>query len=273
MTDVEQELVTLLKFKGKKYRDRQKYLHALLVTIDDKERCSDDDYDNLTDAAAEWHQAAVVAKDRNQPIPDFDTGTTEEPEPEEPDDAGEEPEPAEDDEADDDEEAEPPAEETNSGADSEPELEDGQHNSSYEEPAGSAEPAEPDSELEEYEADQKAEKKAKRKAAAKARAERPRPPAQPEPDYEKLTGEKDRYGCFVGTKTSQAIKMYEKGANSNDISHALGGRFYNILSKLASRGHLVEKTDHGLWKIVHKDDIANYKATTGTKFKKKKVKA
>ncbi len=73
--------------------------------------------------------------------------------------------------------------------------------------------------------------------------------------YDDLTGEKNRYGVTLGTKTHDAIMMYEKGCTSKDIDKALEGKHYNILRRLAKEGHRVEKLPGGVFKLTHKDDL------------------
>lgn len=90
--------------------------------------------------------------------------------------------------------------------------------------------------------------------------EPPRRPKRSErviPDYANLDPEKkDRFGITVGTKTSMAVAMYEKGCTAKDILDALGGRFYNILKQLAKEGHKVIKDeDTKVWQLIHKDDV------------------
>lgn len=73
--------------------------------------------------------------------------------------------------------------------------------------------------------------------------------------YTALSGEKNRYGVVKGTKTAQAIEMYERGATGKEIKDTLQGRFYNILKTLSDQGHKVEKGEGGIWKLTHKDDV------------------
>jgi hypothetical protein len=73
-------------------------------------------------------------------------------------------------------------------------------------------------------------------------------------DYDAITGEKDRYGITIGTKTHLAVKLYEKGASLKQVEEEIGGRHYNILMRLTKEGHTVEKMGGGIWKITHKDD-------------------
>lgn len=89
------------------------------------------------------------------------------------------------------------------------------------------------------------------------RTQRPPEPVgtKKRPDYSKITGEKDRYGITIGTKTAEAIKMYEEGCSAKQILDELGGRHYNILKKLQKEGHRISKTELGVWTLTHKDDL------------------
>jgi hypothetical protein len=73
--------------------------------------------------------------------------------------------------------------------------------------------------------------------------------------YDNLTGEKDRFGLFIGTKTQQAVALYEKGATCKQVEMELAGRHRNILKRLALDGHRVEKLEGGVYKITHRDDF------------------
>jgi hypothetical protein len=73
--------------------------------------------------------------------------------------------------------------------------------------------------------------------------------------YDNLTGEKDRFGLFIGTKTQQAVALYEKGATCKQVEMELAGRHRNILKRLALDGHRVEKLEGGVYKVTHKDDF------------------
>jgi len=114
-----------------------------------------------------------------------------------------------------------------------------------------AEVAEPEDETaDEPDVEAEAEKPTKKKAA-KAKGKTAKAPGK-EPKYRELSGEKDEFGVVKGTKTSQAVAMYVKGASTNEIKEELGGRFYNILKKLKADGHKVEKLENGKWKLTHK---------------------
>jgi hypothetical protein len=224
---VEDELLKVSQFKkktkGKSFEDRQDYLASLLKVIDSN--VTDDQYDNLSDEAVDWHKAAADAMNAQEEIPDF-----EELKGEETDSDAEETE----------------AEATEAGGE-----EDGEGGSDNDR-------AEPES----VESDPKPKSGAKGKAAkVKAPAKAPaagKPPGKParkSPDYTSLTGEKDRFGVVKGTKTAEAVAMYVKGVTAKQITDELGGRYYNILTRLTKEGHRVEKLADNVWKLTHKDDL------------------
>ncbi len=258
VSSVEKELAKITKVKVDKYEDRQDFLAAILKAM---EKLTDDEFDNLSDAAAEWHtKKAVPAFVKKKDIPDFV------------------------------EAKEPPAEEaTEVEEDADAEVEGTEEaDPTDDNPEDDAE-AESANEAAEAEADAKASKKkgkekptSKAKAKAKAPEEdaeettdevedKPKgktPPSKIRADYSKVTGEKDRFGITKGTKTSDAVALYEKGATAPEILDALGGRFYNVLTKLAKEGHKVENKG-GKWKLTHKDDLGDTKKPA-TKTKKGK---
>jgi hypothetical protein len=265
MTSVEEELVKATKFKGAKFTERQDYLAALLMAIDSKLR--DDDYDNLSDEAVSWHTNAVAKYEAKDEIPDFEEAEEIDPEDEEGAEENSE------------------AEEAAEAADEELPLTDKRHplhrpaptQEPEDEEAADAEPVdeaveadeEPDAVAEE-EAEEPSPKPARKaakpakapKAAAPDKAARAAPVKKPQKpiDYTKLTGDRDKFGVVIGTKTHEAVKMYEKGATGAQIVDALGGRHYNILTKLTEQGHRVEKLDGGVWKLTHRDAIKAKKA-------------
>lgn len=221
MSEVEKELRTATKFKGKQ-EDRQELLHALARAAD---KLHQDIYDNLSDEAANWHTEAVSAINKREAIPDFEDielldQTSEEPDEDEVD---EELAPAE--EADD---------------------EDGQDE---------AEPAEDEAEDEAEPEEKPAEKPEKKAKVIAVRAKKPPKVRVDTSRYDNITGEKDRFGVVEGTKTSDAVKMYERGTTAKEIMETLGGRFYNILTRMTNEGHRVEKLEGGRWKLTHKDDL------------------
>jgi hypothetical protein len=101
--------------------------------------------------------------------------------------------------------------------------------------------------------DNEAEKPAKAAAPpVKAKPKKEKTKTQ----YDDLTGEKDRFGVIVGTKASQALKMFERGATMKEIKNEVGGGTqYNLLTRMTKEGHLVEKQAGGVWKLTHKDNV------------------
>ena len=71
--------------------------------------------------------------------------------------------------------------------------------------------------------------------------------------YDGITGEKDKYGIIVGTKSAEAIKMFEKGRTMAQVTEAIEGTYYNLLRKLVKEGHLLEKLEGSVLKLTHKD--------------------
>jgi hypothetical protein len=234
---IEQELIKATKFKAPKggYKHRQDEIAALAKAA---VKLSDDDFDELTNEAADWVNSAIKAINDKADIRDF-VSDDEEPE----DDAD--------------------AANTDQEADEEPDVENN------EKVADEADEAEDDVDHEAEEAEQakQAAKKAEKKPGKDEKPKRKRRPTKEELSavktrYDNLTGEKDRYGVIIGTKTHDAVLMYEKGATSKQIQEALGegptkagGRFYNILRKLNEEGHLVERFRDGTFKLIHKDDL------------------
>lgn len=245
---IEQELTKTVKFKAPKggFKDRQDELAALAKAV---VKLSDDDFDELSNEAADWVNNAIKAINAKDTIKDFG-----------------------DDNNDAEDEAE--AEELEDEADAEDEDE--------------AEDEEVEDEAPEDEIDHEAEEAAEAaKAEKNKKAAKPKPPAKaakatkpeeqekaaPEKStknrYEDLTGEKDRFGVIIGTKTHDAVLMYEKGATSKQIQDALGegpekkgGRFYNVLRRLSEEGHLVERSADGVFTLTHRDDLDNDKKPT-----------
>lgn len=77
--------------------------------------------------------------------------------------------------------------------------------------------------------------------------------------YDYLSGERDRYGIIVGTKTHDAVLMYERGTSARELLKALGGRHYNILGRLQRDGHKVVRLANHRFRVTHRDDVAKAK--------------
>ena len=73
--------------------------------------------------------------------------------------------------------------------------------------------------------------------------------------YKYMTGERDKFGCFKGTKISEAMVMFEQGATVKQVKDVFGTLYYNKLHALSRLGHKVEQLKGNRWKLTHKDDI------------------
>lgn len=89
-------------------------------------------------------------------------------------------------------------------------------------------------------------------------SETPKAAKKPKPEksrYEMMSGVKDRYGCFIGTKLYDAVQMYERGTTAKELLEVLGGRYYNVLQRLKKDGHEVVPRPEGGFKVTHKADV------------------
>ncbi len=252
MSDIERTLLAIIKFKDTEddYSDRQDYLAAILRSADKwftKHDPEGDVFDNLDDPVATWFDQATDQMNKKREIPDFPD--LEESEEYDNNDVGEE-EP--DEEADQDEEAQDEADEQAPDPDPAGEPEGAETDPAPAPDPGSDTGADPDPRSpaapeggppEPHQAKPKKVKKPKREPTG----------------YENITGEKDRFGVVLGTKTAKAVAMYEKAASVRNVTDALGGRHYNILVKLAKDGHLVEKLPDKVFRLTHKNDVAKRK--------------
>lgn len=214
MHDIEKELIKVTKFvPRKKYDDRQEYLKGILNAL---EKLSDADFEDLSDEATVWANAAVQAfNSRSEELPDFDEVA--------PGDEIEE----SDDEATDDVE-----EEGDDEAVVEAEADEG--------------PVEDEPEP---------VKKSKKIAAKK---EAPAPKKKPTFGRDEEDVILDKWGCMEGSKNSQALALFEKGATAKEVKDKIGGTYYNILGKAVENGHKLEK-EGSLMKLIHKDDLGGKK--------------
>jgi len=266
-SEVETEIVKAASFKPTKIalKDRQEYLASLVRSVD---KMSEDDFDTLSDDAADWITSAIAAMNKKREIPDFiddddeetddDTDIKAEAEAEDapPDEEGDDAEEADEDNKGDTEEAnseteddveQDPDEDTDGGNEAEADEDDESENEAREAAADKKRRAKSPQASNLAEDAYKAEVKKQKSKEKSGDVARYAPG--------KITGEKDRYGITIGTKTHDAILLYEKGATINQVSEALGGRHRNILKKLAAEGHKLEK-DGSTWKITHKSDVA-----------------
>lgn len=235
---IERELIKVTNYKARnKFDDRQDYLSSILNAV---MKLSDDDFDNLSDNAATWANSAVEAHNSKQDIPDFD-----------------EVEAAEDDAPDDDdaEEADDDADEEAEDQDEDDGDDDGaddDHDDSSTDPAD-----DDDDDGSDEDEPEKAPKPAKAKAAkspkkaAAAPKAKPVKVARPKPASDDVV--LDKWGCMEGSKNSQALAMFEKGATAKEVKDEIGGTYYNIMKKMVENGHTLEK-DGAIIKIIHKDE-------------------
>lgn len=240
---VERELIEASGYKARrKFDDRQDYLSSILNSV---MKLSDDDFDNLTDEATEWANAAVEARNSKQDIPDFDEVIEEVPleadededeTEEDPDDEGDDAETDNDDAEDDDEDDTDDADGDDTAAvtavDSvgrDEEVERGENPRRGTAKAATSKPS---------------PKKPVKAAASKK-------PAKRSSDDEDVV--LDKWGCMEGSKNSCALALFEKGATAREVKEVLGGTYYNILKKCVENGHTLEK-DGAIIKIIHKDE-------------------
>jgi len=233
MHKIEQEIIKAANFKPrKKYADRQDYLRSLfLATVN----MDDDDFNELSDDAANWINACVTlhnSKSKDD-LPDFNE--VEPPAEDENDD-----EPSDDNTEDKADDADPEDDvDEPDGKDEESESEDDE----VDEPEEASEDDEPEDESEEVE--EPAPKKSKKAA---------RPVKVVNKPFGTGDAELDKWGCIVGSKTSQALAMFEEGASAREVKEAIGGTYYNALAKIVRDGHKMQK-DANIIKITHKSDI------------------
>lgn len=253
---VEKELIKVTAYKARtKFADRQDYLGSILNAV---MKLDDAAFDDLSDEAATWANAAVEAKNGKSDIPDFDEITEEAS-----DETGDEADDEAEDSGDDSEDSDDSSDSDDDGAavdDDDADDED-------------AEIPEDDSEDE----DEPEEKPVKKKA---------KPPAKPvkaEKPEKKQGGKRsgafgrdddvvlDKWGCMEGSKNQRALAMFEKGATAKEVKEEVGGTYYNILKRLTAEGHSVEK-EGAVIKITHKSDKVKAVTKTNTKTPTKKKK-
>lgn len=271
---VERELIKTTAYKTRtKFSDRQDYLGSILNAV---MKLTDDDFENLSDEAAEWANAAVHAKNSKEDIPDFDEVTADEEGSEPEDDAEDDSEEA-DDEADDETEEEDEVDGDDVSDDSEPAT--ASDDTASGDDAG--DPEDDEVELddegaeEEPDEDEADEPEPKAKPAAKKAGKKPahkmKVPPKEKPVKPKLHNRNprahededvimDKWGCMEGSKNSRALALFEKGATSKEVKDSLGGTYYNILKKMEQDGHTLEK-EGSLIRVVHKDEKAKKAAT------------
>lgn len=214
MHDIERELIEITGYKpARKFANRQDYLNSILNAVI---KLSEDQFDNLTNEAAEWSNAAVEAKNsKAEELPDFDEITLDD---------------------------------TLATVEHDAEAEElGEvEGDPDEEEVGEEVQAEPAPET-------KPKRAAKPKSEPKAK-KAPKAEPEAEADEELPDVKMDKWGAMEGSKNSLALAMFEKGATTKEIKDALGGTYYNILKRMVIKGHKVEK-EGSLVKLTHSDDL------------------
>lgn len=247
MHAVEREVLKAIggKTPRKKFTDRSDYLRSL---VNDLMKLSDPDFEKLSDEAAEWTNAAVAAiNGKEDTLPDFDEVETSE--------ATDDPE---DDEADDAEEPEDETEDETE-TDDEDETSDDEEETSFTDSEDESEDEAPEVKPAKKKAAPAKKAKATEKAPAKAKVEAKKPPkakAKSLDDEEDVVV--DKWGCMEGSKNSQALALFEKGATAKEVKESLGGTYYNILGKMEQNGHTLTK-EGSIIKITHSADKAKAK--------------
>jgi hypothetical protein len=255
VTELEQELIDASAFRMKRFAKRQDYLAALARAVEQMEL---DDFDTLSNEAVDWYNAACNAVNANDDIIDFEPDEEVE-EADTDDDAAD----SEEADGDDDEAAEGPEAEAEADEDDEPEAPEeveppvapkakrGKTNAAADEvpeakPEGkkpAKEPVVTDPAL--------IKKFREREKAKKGKKKDNLPPTR----YDDISGVKNRYGYYEGTKVDEACKMFEKGASMKEVRDYLGDNYYNMLRAVRDEGHSVEKNDAGQFVLKHKDDL------------------
>lgn len=239
MHTVERELIKAAGYKAqRKFTDRQDYLKSIINAVS---KLEEDDFNVLSDAAADWANDAVEAINAKDEIPDFDEKVAA----------------AEDDEA--EKTAVADSGDTEDGADDDEKDDD-----------TSDDDDEPDDDVDNVQAvDEKPEKKPAKKAKKAAKpvkeaAEKKPGKGKRPPQFDQGDVVLDKWGAMDGSKNSQALAMFEKGATSKEVKDELGGTYYNILKKAVENGHKLEK-EGALVKLTHSSDLSKKPAKKAKK--------
>jgi hypothetical protein len=247
MHDVEREIISITNYKvQRKFSDRQDYLKSLFNAI---QKLGNDEFDELSDDAAIWANSCVEAYNSNKDgdLPDFD----------EIGDPDENNEGSISEESDDEDEL---AEAKSSNLDNnDTDIEDSESSDE-----GEGEEAEPDLEDEEINPPKKTSKKVAKPTKIKPKKDKSKVIKKENDDEEEV--ELDKWGCMVGSKNGRALAMFEKGATASEIKETFGGTYYNILKRMVSHGHKVEKKGSVI-KLTHMTEKPS-RVSLPKKFKK-----
>jgi hypothetical protein len=249
---IEQELLEASGFEPRRNLGRQDYLAALARAINEVDET---DFDAMSVEAQDWFNDAVRALNKKKNLPDFPDAETEtevaKASKGEKDGTEGDPTP-------------PPSPATIPDPDEDPVEDD-----------------EDDDEAEE--AEEEKPKPLKTAKAAKApKVVKAKKVKEPEPEEVEAAAEeeaeeveekpkikrlsdmanqpKDKWGFPIKTKNSAAMSMFEKGCRMADVTEAIGGSYYNALSKAVKRGHQLEKASNGVMRLTCMDEIKPVKA-------------
>ena len=236
MHETERELITASGFKPRKrYADRQEYLKSLFLAC---VKIPNEDFDGLTDEAADWIDGCVRLHNAGSKdeLPDFDDEEENEEDTASDEAEGNDPneEPSVDDGQDDEDEDDTLDDEVE---DSEETVQHANNGSAKEQTLH---------EIDDAIENETPKKKAMKPAKAKLK------PSKKEVFPVERTIELDKWGCLVDSKNHEALALFEKGASAREVTEAIGGTYYNVLKRIARDGHTVEKKDH-IITIIHKD--------------------
>jgi hypothetical protein len=262
MHAVEREILEITRYKiQRKFSGRQDYLKSIFNAV---QKLKNDEFDELTDEAALWANACVESynRDKDAELPDFnEVGDEDE------DDTSENQEYGPDDESNGQDEAEDLSESDdnegdNQGSDDEPEMDSEDEAEVDEAGVQTSGLEEEDDEPEEVVPPKKVKKVKKVK---EVKQKKPTKPAHHREDDDSDV-ELDKWGSMVGSKNSRALAMFEKGATAGEVKDQVGGTYYNILKKMTSHGHKVEK-DGAVITLIHMTEKRS-KVSSPKKFKK-----
>lgn len=228
---IEREILNITHYKvQRKFSDRQDYLKSVFTAV---QRLRNDEFDELTDEAATWANACVEAynTDKDGDLPDFD----EIGDPDEDEDGDEESTLDDESEVEDDEVVDSnEATASTDGGNGEDSDED-EEESNVQTPG-----LEDEDELEKVIPPKKLKKVVKET--------KPKSLKQQIEDNDDVS--LDKWGSMIGSKNSAALAMFAKGATATEVKNALGGTYYNILKKMVSHGHKLEKYG-AVIKLIH----------------------
>ena len=224
MHNVEREIISITNYKvQRKFSDRQDYLKSLFNAI---QKLGNDEFDELSDDAAIWANSCVEAYNSNKDgdLPDFDEMGYQD----------------EDDEGTISEESDNEDELVEAKS---PGVKDDNNTSGNSEDIDETEEEDgPEPELENDEDEVNPPKRSSKKVAKPTKVKSKKTPLKiikKKTDDEEV--ELDKWGCMVGSKNGRALAAFEKGATAKEIKETFGGTYYNILKRMVSHGHKLEK--------------------------------